>query len=179
MSNDNKDLIVPPLSDDRSRPQTNRTVLGILLALLGIAVLLAVWALIFNNGDSGAFGSNAQPTPTALTVPTPAPTVAPTATPIPAPSVAPTTLPTGFEACGTAQSPSTTGTYVVDTNTTPLNQRAEPSVSGELAGTFRPGRDDLTFTGECVVNVDDGYTWWKINNGTADVWIASTFVSPN
>lgn len=179
MSNDNKDLIVPPFSDDRDRPQTNRTVLGILLALLGIAVLLALWALIFNRGESGAFGSNSQPTPTALTVPTPAPTTEPTVTPVPAPSVAPTALPTGFEACGTAQSPSTTSTYVVDTNTTPLNQRLEPDVDGELAGTFRPGQNDLAFSGECVVNIDDGYAWWKTNNGTQDVWIASAFVSPN
>lgn len=179
MAKDNKDLIVPPLSDDRGRPQTNRTVLGILLALLGVAVLLALWALIFNQNESSAFGSGSQPTPTALTVPTPAPTVIPTVTPIPAPSVVPTALPVGFEACGTERSPSTTSTYVVDTNTTPLNQRLEPGVGGELAGTFRPGQNDLAFSGECVVNVDDGYTWWKTNNGTQDVWIASDFVSRN
>jgi hypothetical protein len=37
----------------------------------------------------------------------------------------------------------------------------------------------LVFTGECVVNVADGYTWWKIFNGTEDVWVASAFVTPN
>jgi hypothetical protein len=35
------------------------------------------------------------------------------------------------------------------------------------------------FTGECVMNVSDGYTWWKIFNGAEDVWIASAFVTPN
>jgi len=181
VSNDNKDLIVPPLSDDRGRPQANRTVLGILLALLGVAVLLALWALIFNNGGSGGSASGALPTPTAVTLPTPGPTVneAPTAVPTTAPAVTPTVLPTGFEACGVDREPSVTSTYIVDTNTTPLNQRSEPSVDGDLAGTFAPAQSGLSFTGECVVNVADGYTWWKINNGSADVWIASTFVSPN
>ena len=69
--------------------------------------------------------------------------------------------------------------YIVDTNTAPLNQRYEPSVGGAQAGSFDPGQTGLVFTGECVVNVTDGYTWWKIFNGTEDVWVASAFVTPN
>ena len=171
------------MMNDRAKPQANRTMLGVLLAILAVAVLLALWFLIFDRGDSsasGSNGSNALPTP--VTIPTSV-QVAVTPTPIPTtetlPAVTPTPVPEGFEACSEANSPLTTTTYVVDTNTTPLNQRAEPSVASTQSGTFAPGQDDLVFTGECVVNLNDQFTWWKIFNGTADVWVASDFVTPN
>jgi hypothetical protein len=177
------------MMNDRTRTQGNRTLLGILVAMLGVAILLALYFLIFDNdGTSTASGSSrAMPTPLTIATSTPAPSVglsttAPTAvasSPTTAPVVTPTPVPDGFTACTTANAPLTTNTYIVDTNTTPLNQRAEPAVSGELAGTFAPGQDDLVFTGDCVVNNADGFTWWKIFNGTTDVWVASDFVTPN
>ncbi len=176
------------MMNDRARPQANRTMLGVLLALLAVAVLLALWFLIFDNGDDTAAGSNQSALPTPVTIPaTPTPVggigVATTdetaATPTTAPVATATPIPEGFEACASTAEPSTTGTYIVDTNTTPLNQRAEPAVSAAQAGTFDPGQTGLSFTGECVVNIGDGYTWWKIFNGTEDVWIASSFVTPN
>lgn len=175
------------MMNDRGRPQANRTILGVLLALLFVAIVLALWFLLFDDRDSTASSANssgAMPTP--LTIATVAPTPAgqtvepapveePTATPI----ATATAVPAGFEACATARLPTTTSTYVVDTNTTPLNQRVEPAVSASQAGTFAPGQDDLVFTGNCVVNITDGYTWWEIFNGTDDVWVASDFVTPN
>jgi len=169
------------MMNDRTRPQANRTILGVLLAILAVAVLLALWFLIFDRGDDSASGSSAA-LPTPVTIPTVSQAVS-TPTPVPttvsAPVVTPTPVPEGFQACSDAQSPLTTTTYIVDTNTTPLNQRAEPSVAASQAGTFDPGQDDLVFSGECVINVNDQYTWWKIFNGTVDVWVASDFVTPN
>lgn len=170
------------MMDNRQRPQTNRTVLGVLLAILGVAVLLALWFLIFDNDDDAATGVNtALPTPLTVATSTPGPQLAPTSAAVPtsAPAATATAVPEGFDSCTGAQAPLTTTTYIVDTNTTPLNQRATPAVSAEQSGTFPAGQNDLVFTGECVVNLTDGYVWWQIFNGTQDVWVASDFVTPN
>lgn len=188
MQKDDANYIVPPFGDEeRTRPQANRTMLGVLLALLFVAVILALWFLLFDGGDSesAADGAEAGPTPLTIATATPQPdessvglsttdedVAQPTATP------AATPLPEDLEACSPDAAPQTTATYIVDTNTTPLNQRTEPAVSGTQAGTFDPGQTGLVFTGECVVNTADGYTWWKIFNGSEDVWIASRFVTP-
>lgn len=181
----------PSVPSERQRPQANRTVLGVLVVLLGIAVLLALWFLVIDDdgdgsGDAGVV--TAGPTPIAVpsSTPTPIPdaVVATTggddsleAEATPAPTTVPTTVPVGFEACAPATAPSATATYIVDTTTTPLNQRILPSVASELAGSFDPGQTGLVFTGQCLVNLEDEYTWWEINNGSADVWVASDFVS--
>jgi len=187
---DDESNILPPTMNDRALPQANRTVLGLLLALLAIAVVLALWFLIFDNGDSSTSAASQAPRPTPLTIATSTPVpqdtsigiittedVEPEATTAPVPSSTP--VAEGFEACTADASPLTTSSYIVDTNTAPLNQRYEPSVGGAQAGSFDPGQTGLVFTGECVVNVTDGYTWWKIFNGTEDVWVASAFVTPN
>lgn len=172
--------------NDRARPQANRTALGVLLAVLAVAILLALWFLLFDRGDDSATGSSNQPLPTPVTIPTSPPAdavvTAPTTVVTVAttePAVTPTPVPEGFQACTDAQAPVTTTTYIVDTNTTPLNQRSEPAVGSAQSGTFDPGQADLVFAGECVVNLNDSYTWWKIFNGTVDVWVASDFVTPN
>ncbi len=167
------------------RPVLGRTVLGVLLAVLVLAVLIALWALIVRGNDDVAV--NASNDDDAIVVPTPLPI--PTSTPVPAtvapelptptPAIVATPIPSGFEACGDERAPLRSATYIVDTLSTPLNQRSTPSVDADLAGTFDPGQTGLAFTGECVVNLADGYVWWAINNGTADVWIASRFVTPN
>ena len=184
------------MMNDRPRPQANRTMLGVLLALLFVAVVLALWFLLFDNGDSSSSSApeGTQPTPLAIPTSTPVPSVAISAddttvgitttdsvnaAPTTAPVATATPVPQGFEVCTTETAPLTAATYIVDTNTTPLNQRASPAVSGTQAGTFDPGQTGLMFTGECVMNVSDGYTWWKIFNGAEDVWIASAFVTPN
>lgn len=186
MLSDDDSKILPPAMNHRARPQTNRTILGVLLALLLVAIVLALWFLLFDNGESSAADANGQGArPTPLTIATAAPipqdqVVAagdPAADPTPGATTTP--VPDGFQACLADQIPLTTTTYVVDTNTTPLNQRQEPAVSAAQSGTFAPGQDDLVFTGNCVVNVNDSYTWWEIFNGTDDVWIASDFVTPN
>jgi len=184
-SNDDS-KILPPMMNDRARPQANRTILGVLLALLAVAVLLGIGRLIFDRGDSATTNLSTQSAlPTALTIVEPtAPPADATAQPLAiaptaAPAAAATPVPAGFEACATDALPLTITTYIVDTNTTPLNQRAEPAVTAEQTGTFAPGQDDLVFTGDCVVNVNDGYTWWEIFNGTDDVWVASSFVTAN
>ncbi len=176
------------MMNDRARPQTNRTVLGVLLAVLFVAIVLALWFLLFDDDSTTATSATtAGPTPVTIATSTPEPddttvglstgdvdeteTTAPVATPTP--------VPEGFEACSAEDAPATTQTYIVDTNTTPLNQRSEPAVTGTLVGTFDPGQTGLAFTGECVVNITDGFTWWKIFNGTEDVWIASGFVTPD
>lgn len=175
------------MMNDRARPQTNRTILGVLLALLFVAVLLALWFLLFDDGDSTNAGSVDTAGPTPVTIPTSTPDpVASGGVVEPTADVQPTTarvevstpIPEGFEACGAERAPLTTTSYVVDTNTTPLNQRAEPAVGAEQSGTFEAGESGLVFTGECVVNIGDGYTWWQIFNGTTDVWVASNFVTP-
>jgi hypothetical protein len=182
--------ILPPMMNDRARPQANRTLLRVLLTLLFVAVLLALWFLIFDNDDSTTAGSGSAAGPTPLTIATSTPepedvvvgvttTDSVEETPTTVSVATPTPVPEGFEACGTDREPLTTTTYIVDTNTTPLNQRSEPAVSAPEAGTFDPGESGLVFTGECVVNVADGYTWWKIFNGSEDVWIASDFVTPS
>jgi len=169
------------MMDARQRPQTNRTVLGVLLAILGIAVLLALWFLIFDRGDNSASGPNAPlPTPLTVATSTPAPQQAsPTSVAVATSAPVATAVPEGFEACTDSQAPLTTTTYVVDTNTTPLNQRATPEVVAAQSGTFPAGQDDLVFSGECIVNLTDNYVWWQIFNGTEDVWVASDFVTPN
>jgi hypothetical protein len=194
--NDDESKILPPTMNDRARPQANRTMLGVLLALLFVAVVLALWFLLFDNGDSASSSApeGTQPTPLAIPTSTPVPSVAigaddttvgitttdsVNAAPTTAPVATATPVPQGFEVCTTETAPLTAATYIVDTNTTPLNQRASPDVSGTQAGTFDPGQTGLMFTGECVMNVSDGYTWWKIFNGAEDVWIASAFVTPN
>lgn len=184
------------MMNDRARPQANRTMLGVLLALLFVAVVLALWFLLFDGGDSSSSSATegTQPTPLAIPTSTSVPSVGTgaddttvgvtttgsvDAAPTTAPIATATAVPQGFEACTTETSPLTTATYIVDTNTTPLNQRADPAVGGAQAGTFDPGQTGLAFTGECVVNVADGYIWWKIFNGAEDVWIASAFVTQN
>ena len=170
--------------NEPARPQANRTLLGVLLALLFVAVLLALWFLIFDSGDSSASDSGATPKPTPLTIATSTPVpdgtagaAAAPATPSPTPLATATAVPEGFEPCPAGAGPSTAITYIVDTNTTPLNQRAEPAVSSAQSGTFAPGQTGLVFTGDCVVNLEDGFTWWEIFNGTEDVWVASEFVT--
>lgn len=168
--------------DDASRPgnpAVSRTVLGALLALLAIAVVLAMWFLLFGSDGDDTSTSLATAAPTALPIPTSTP-VPPAAAPTVAePTAAPTAVPSGFEACTGDRAPLVTATYIVDTIETPLNQRNEPSVNGDLVGTFAAGSTGLTFTGDCLVNVTDGYVWWQINNGDQDVWVASDFVTPN
>lgn len=178
--------IVPPYDDESPRPQANRMMLGVLVALVAVAVLLALWFLLFDDdGATTASTTEAGPTPLTIATATPeaddsgiglATTGDEEPTPTPAPS--PTPLPDDLESCTADAAPSTSLSYVVDTNTTPLNQRSEPAVSGTQVGTFDPGQTGLVFTGECVVNTIDGYTWWKIFNGSEDVWVASSFVSP-
>lgn len=175
---------------DSQKPQVNRTVLGVLLAVLFVAVLLALWFLLFDGDDDSTSldtndGQGAVPTsltiPTSTAIPVGEAGALPTSAgaPTTAPVMTPTPVPEGFEACDETRAPLTTQTYIVDTNTTPLNQRAEPAVVAEQAGTFDPGQTGLVFTGECVVNLADGYVWWQINNGTVDVWVASDFVTPS
>lgn len=168
---------------DRLRPQANRTVLGLLLALLFVAVLLALWFLIFDGDDTASDTTVQRDVPTALPIPTSTsgPVISQPAepAPTPTPAVTPTPIPAGFEACAADRMPLTTTNYIVDTNTVPLNQRSAPAVGADLVGTFDPAQANLVFTGDCVKNVEDGYTWWKIFNGNQDVWIASDFVTPN
>ncbi len=173
-----------PNGDGESpRPAVSRTVLGVLLALLVLAVVVALWALLTGGDDNVAddVEVTTAAVPTALPIPTstPAPTGIPEDAPTPTPTPVPTALPEGFEACGDSRAPLLSATYIVDTLSTPLNQRAEPAVDGALMGTFEPAQSGLVFTGDCVVNLSDGYVWWEINNGTDDVWIASSFVTPN
>lgn len=169
------------MMDSRPRPQRSRVVLGVLLAFLLIAVLLALWALLFGGNDSTDLASGQAPSPTPLTIATatPLPAASPTPVPTVTPSATTTPIPEGLQACADDNLPLTTATYVVDTNTTPLNQRTEPSIDANREGAFDAGQKGLVFTGECVVNVVDGYTWWKIFNGTRDVWVASDFVTVN
>lgn len=190
MKKDDANYIVPPFGDEeRPRPQANRTMLGVLMALLFVAVLLAVWFLLFDGDDSESADDGAEVGPTPLTIATATPqpddssvglstTDEDGAAPTTEAVATATTLPADLEACASDAAPQTTATYIVDTNTTPLNQRTEPAVSGSQAGTFDPGQTGLVFTGECVVNTADGYVWWKIFNGSEDVWIASQFVTP-
>lgn len=177
------DALPPPREPgDTGRPQLSRTVLGALLALLALAVVLALWFVLTGDDGESADGDTQLATgvPTALPIPTstPTPVVSTEPTPTPAPTAEPTPLPDGFEACGDSRAPLLSATYIVDTVTTPLNQRSEPSVDGELVGSFDPGETGLTFNGECIVNLADGYVWWQIDNGTEPVWVASSFVTP-
>ena len=175
-----------PASGNERERQLSRTVLGVLVSLVFVAVALALWFLVFDRDDSTATGglttSASAPTPLALPTVTPLPvlvdSVAPPAAGTTTPLVTPTALPAGLESCSPDRAPSSAATYVVNTGTTPLNQRAEPAVSATLSGTFDPGKTGLIFTGGCVVNSADGYVWWQIFNGTTDVWVASDFVSP-
>lgn len=178
----------PTVPSDRQRPQMNRTVLGALIVLLLFAVVLSIWALLFrddddaNSGDSTVASAGPTPVPVPTSTPTPVPdavlgTVGEGTQPPAGPTLIPTTVPVGFEACDPSESPSATASYIVDTSTTPLNQRVSPSVSAELAGSFEPGKTGLVFTGDCLVNLEDELVWWQINNGTADVWVASKFVT--
>jgi len=175
------------MMNDRTRPQANRTILGILLAMLFVAIVLALWFLLFDrdgSASSAAGDDRAGPTPLTIATSTPDPLgssagTAPTAAPLPTstPAIPPTAVPEGFTACADGDKPLVTSSYIVDTNTTPLNQRSEPAVSADQVGTFDPAQTGLVFTGDCVVNVTDGFTWWEIFNGTTDVWIASDFVT--
>lgn len=162
----------------------SRSVLGALLILLVVAVLIALWAIVTGGDDDLASNGDQVVTtvPTALPIPTstPLPIIENAATtPTPVPTAAPTPVPDGFEACGDSRSPIRSATYIVDTNTAPLNQRDLPSVDGNLVGAFDPGQSGLVFNGECIVNLADGYVWWQIDNGTDNVWIASSFVTAN
>lgn len=197
MSSDDGFSIIPTLPSEGQRPQRNRTILGVLIVLLVIAVLLALWFLVIDDDDSSGPGDDsalAGPTPVTIPTSTPTPVAVDTgpvaaddapagtdALPTPLPTVAttPTPVPEGFEACGPDRAPSATSTYIVDTSTTPLNQRVGPGVDNELAGSFDPGTTGLVFTGECLVNLGDGYVWWQIETETASVWVASEFVTPN
>ena len=194
MPSDDESNILPPTMSDRGRPQANRTMLGVLLGLLFVAVLLALWFLIVDNGESSSSSANQSGQPTPLVIPTSTPrpssissadnttteaTTADTVDTTAMTALAATPVPEGFVACAPGTSPLTAATYIVDTNTAPLNQRAEPAVNGAQAGTFDPGQTGLVFTGECIVNESDGYTWWKIFNGDEDVWVASAFVTAN
>ena len=49
MPSDDESKILPPKMNDRARPQANRTMLGVLLALLFVAVVLALWFLLFGE----------------------------------------------------------------------------------------------------------------------------------
>lgn len=184
MSRDDTIIPAPPDPHDdadqfypqRSGMQNSRLLLGLLMLMLAAAVMLALWFLLVDDdGDSN--GQAASPTP--LTIPTSAP--APTAIPTPTtgPDPTPTAVPEGFEACGDSRAPIVGQSYLVNTNTTPLNQRTEPSVSGELVGSYPPATSGLKFTGDCLVNIADGYVWWQINTATTTVWVASDFLSPN
>lgn len=161
---------------ERSRGQNSRLLLGLLMLVLAAAVILALWFLLVDGDDDGA-SQAAVPTP--LTIPTsaPAPTAIPTPTTGPEPTVTP--VPDGFEACGDTRAPRVGQSYLVNTNTTPLNQRTEPSINGELVGSYPPATTGLKFTGNCLVNVADGYVWWQINTDTTTVWVASDFLSPS
>ncbi|MEM7093174.1 MAG: hypothetical protein AAF567_09245 [Actinomycetota bacterium] len=172
---------VRPPSDGADRPATSRTVLGALLALLILAVVLALWAIITRDDDPVAEQTSTTPevsVPTALPIPTSTPAPAadePTAVPVP--TATPTPVPEGFEACGEDRAPLLSATYIVDTISTPLNQRSEPSVDGELVGAFDPGQTGLSFNGDCVVNLADGFVWWQIDTANGPVWVASSFVT--
>lgn len=197
MPSDDSANFLPSVPIERQRPQRSRAVLGALSLLLLVAVVLALWFLVFDDDDTDPGASDDRsvatgPTPLPIPTSTPSPEAArsvvddtqsedgTTGSQVPTPlaTTLPTPVPDGFEACGSDRAPSSTGTYIVDTTTTPLNQRSEPSVASEAAGAFDPGTTGLIFTGECLVNLGDGYVWWQINNGTADVWVASEFVSP-
>lgn len=181
----------PPPSEPPSRsaggPKASRTTLGALVVVLVVAVLFALWFLVF-SGDGGDddVATDDESTPAAVPTPLPIPTSTPTPAaleptepaPTAEPTPEPTSLPDGFDACDDDRAPLLSSTYIVDTVTTPLNQRADPSVDGALVGSFDPGQTGLTFNGQCVVNLTDGYVWWQIDNGSEDVWIASSFVTP-
>lgn len=162
---------------DRPRGQNSRLILGLLMLVLAAAVLLAIWFLVVDGGDGDDNAQAAAPTP--LTIPTSAPEATTIPTPTAGPEPTPTSVPAGFEACGDARAPIVGKSYLVNTNTTPLNQRTEPSVDGELVGSYPPATTGLRFTGDCLVNVADGYVWWQINTDTTTVWVASDFLSPN
>ena len=192
MAIDEGSIFPPSIGDEPPRPQGNRTILGALVVLLIVAVLLALWFLVIDDDSGDGSGDEvaaAGPTPLPIPSSTPSPEIsvettgddaeetAPLAEATPEPTAIPTPVPEGFEACGADIAPSATASYIVDTTSTPLNQRAEPDVTSELAGTFDPGQTGLVFTGECLVNLNDQYVWWEINNGTTNVWVASDFVS--
>jgi len=183
VSRDDTIVPSPPEHDDahqfypeRARGMNSRLVLGLLMLILAAAVVLALWFLISDGGDDE---SSQAAVPTPLTIPTaqPEPTAIPTPTTGPEPT--PTAVPAGFEACGDERSPIVGQSYLVNTNTTPLNQRTEPSIDGELVGSYPPATSGLKFTGDCLVNIADGYVWWQINTDTTTVWVASDFLSPN
>lgn len=168
--------------DDASRssnPAVSRTVLGALLALLMLAILLAVWFLLFGGDDDKTATSLSTTAPTAIPIPSSTPVPPAAAATAVEPTAVATPVPSGFEACSTDRAPLVTATYIVDTIETPLNQRSEPSINGDLVGSFEAGSTGLSFTGECLVNITDGFVWWQINNGAVDVWVASDFVTPN
>ena len=182
MSSDDESKILPPRFETGQNSQVNRTMLGLLLVLLGVAVVLALWFLIFDGDDDSDSALDALPTAVPLPTSTPLPAAnVPADDPV-APTTAPvataTPVPDGFDPCAGDQAPLTTATYIVDTLDTPLNQRVDPAVTAEQVGTFDPGQTGLAFSGDCLVNLTDGYVWWEINNGTTDVWVASDFVTP-
>jgi len=168
--------------DEASRsgnPAMSRTVLGALLALLMLAILLAVWFLLFGGDNDETATSLSTTAPTAIPIPTSTPVPPAAAATAAEPTAVATSVPSGFEACSADRAPLVTATYIVDTIETPLNQRSEPSINGDLVGSFEAGSTGLSFTGECLVNITDGFVWWQINNGEVDVWVASDFVTPN
>lgn len=157
----------------------SRGVLGALVVVLAAAVVLALWYLLTRGDDGTEVATTPEAPRIVIPTSTPVPTAVVGPTVEPTPSPVPTPVPAGFEACGSERAPLVTATYIVDTLSTPLNQRAEPKVDGELLGTFAPSQSGLVFTGECLVNLADGYVWWKIHNGSQEVWVASDFVTPN
>lgn len=163
---------------DRRGLRSNRILLGVLILVLFAAVLLSLWFLLIDNDGNGSSDVAVAPTP--LTIPTDVPvptvTVAPTATEVP--TVEPTPLPVGLAACTPEQMPVVGNSYLVATVTAPLNQRVEPSATADKRGSYPPGTAGLTFTGDCVVNTGDQYTWWQIIVDDGPVWVASDFVQP-
>lgn len=194
VSSPNNEPLIPGVSDaDDSNNLlerfggSNRVILIALLAVLGLAALIALWSLL-TGGDETA--NEPAPLPTAVTLPTSetAPTVGivsgstgtevePTAT-VDVIEVTPTALPVGFSACSIDQAPSATASYIVDTNSVPLKHRSGPSIDSEQVGSSPSASTGLVPDGDCVFNENEQRVWWAVDVEGEQVWVAAAFLTP-
>ncbi len=189
-------------STNRPAGGANRSVLGVLVVLLAVAVMLALWFLLVDSDDNGATElSNPAPTPVDIPLSTAVAADVVESTPIadqvsdPAPvggqedqaeqnqpeatTAVPTPLPDGLTYCEVADLPVTTTSYKVDTNSAALKHRAEPSAQSPQLGESSRATTGLRATGDCAVNTSDGFTWWQLTIDGNTVWVASEFLSPS
>ncbi len=182
--------------DNQSSSAGSRAILGFLVILIAVAVALALWFVLFGDNDSVAdrttsttqtASATPEGTPTPLAIPTGTANSAPLAqtqtqpeaiASEPEPTTQATPLPDGLEPCSAGTSPDPTRTYKVDTDSAALKHRAGPSADADQLGSSPSATFGLRPTGECAVNLVDGFTWWKIAGSAEDFWVASDFVSP-